>query len=160
MTTENTRIVIDDGTKEYELVNQFGKPICKIHFRPADFSILDRYNDFVKDFEAVIEPLKGIGVNSDGTAQFGEDWEKLKSVEAEVKNRFNHLFDMDEADDIFKTRNPFSSVSGRFFCARVLDAIGQIITEAINKEAELSKKRTAKYLTKENPDVRGASENA
>ena len=139
--------VVDDGTREIPLVNRFGKLICNVYIRPADFSILDRYNSMVKDFETIVEPLNGITIANDGTAQFDKDWEILKSVEDEIKKRFNELFDMEEADAIFEKRNAFSSVGGHFFCENVLLALEDVITDAINEEAERSKARVAKYLT-------------
>ena len=53
---------------------------------------------------------------------------------------------MDEADEIFKTRSPFSSIGGVFFVERVLNAIGEAITAQIKEEAALSQARIAKYV--------------
>lgn len=140
------KAVIDDGTREIPLVNKFGKLICKIYIRPADISILDRYEDLTKDFASLVEPLKKMELNADGTAAFEKDWQILKGVESELKNRINALFDMEEADDIFAKRNPFSSVGGKFFCESVIEVIGGVISEAVEDELKLSQERTAKYL--------------
>ena len=138
--------VIDDGTREIPLYNNFGKLICKVYFRPADFSIVDRYNKLIKEFPDVIKPLENLSIKADGTAEFEDEWKILKEVENNLKNKINELFDMDEADEIFKTRNPFSSVGGDFFCYRVIAGLSGIITEAITEEAHESKKRMSKYL--------------
>lgn len=143
--------VIDDGTREIPLVNKFGKPICKVYIRPADFSIVDRYKALMKDFNRVVQPLAELSISNDGTAEFEEDWKVLKEVEANLKQKINELFDMDEADEIFAKRNPFSSVGGEFFCSRVLAALGEIISEAIEEEAALSQKRMEKYLRDVDP---------
>lgn len=140
------RGVVDDGTREIPIVNKFGKLICNVYIRPADFSIIDRYNDFIKDFDDVVKPLSGLNIERDGTATLEKDWAVLKQVEQEVKDRFNALFDMDEADEIFAKRNAFSSVGGEFFCAKVLAALGDVITQAINEEAALSEARVSKYM--------------
>lgn len=140
------RGVIDDGTREIPLYNTFGKLICTVHIRPADVSIIDRYNALMKGFDSVVAPLKKINIKNDGTATFDRDWEILKKVEADLMEKINALFDMDDAEKIFATRNPFSSVGGEFFCIRVLSALGQVITEAIEEEAALSKKRMSKHL--------------
>lgn len=145
------RGVIDDGTQEIPLVNKFGKLICTVYIRPADFSIIDRYNKFMADFEQLIKPLEELSISNDGTATLGDDWPVLKSVEAELKKRINELFDMEEADAIFATRNPFSSVGGEFFCLRVLQALEGIIAEVIDEEAKLSQKRMSKYLSDAEP---------
>lgn len=139
--------VVDDGTRKIPIVNKFGKLICHIYIRPADLSIIDRYNEIMKDFDEIVKPLSNIGIRNDGTAQFEDDWKILKDVETELKMRIDILFDMEEADEIFAKRNPFSSVGGEFFCSKVLAALENVIVQAIEKEAELSAKRTSKYLT-------------
>lgn len=155
------RGVIDDGTREIPLYNKFGKLICKVHVRPADYSIIDRYNALMKDFDAVVAPLKKISIKNDGTAAFDRDWDIIKKVEADLMTKLNALFDMDEAEEIFATRNPFSSVGGEFFCIRVLTALGKLITEAIEEETELSKKRMSKHLKdlEVNKDAGDSAEN-
>ncbi len=147
MSVKELRGVIDDGTREIPIDNTFGKLICNIYIRPADISILDRYNSIATDIKAVVEPLKKLNsIQVDGTVRFKEEWAIMKQAEAELKRRINILFDMDEADEIFAKRNPFSSVGGKFFCESVIDVIGDIITEAVEEELELSKKRMEKYL--------------
>lgn len=139
-------ITIDDGTREISLVNPFGKLICKIHIRPADFSIIDRYNALMMDFDALIEPLKSLTLKNDGTTAFEKDWQVLKRVEDTLKDRINKLFDMDEADDIFANRNPFSSVNGSFFCVQVLNALQELVAKAVEEETQKSEQRMSKYL--------------
>lgn len=149
------RGIIDDGTREIPLMNKFGKLICNIYIRPADLSILDRYQQLSTDFKTIVEPLKNIEIGSDGTVSFEEDWKIVKEVEAELKQRINALFDMDEADDIFAKRNPFSSVGGKFFCESVIEVIGNLIADAVEEEMELSRQRTEKYLDDVKPEVNG-----
>lgn len=138
--------IVDDGTREIPLINKYGKTICTVYMRPADFSIVDRYNALMQNFNDVVKPLTELSIRNDGTAEFEQDWQVLKAVEANLKQKINELFDFDEADAIFAKRNPFSSVGGEFFCLKVLTALGGVITEAIEEEAELSRKRMDKYL--------------
>lgn len=145
--------IIDDGMREIPLINKFGKLICNIYIRPADLSILDRYNALTADFPSVVAPLKKLDIQNDGTATFEDDWQILKSVETELKKRINALFDMEEADDIFAKRSPFSSVGGKFFCESVIEVIGGVITEAVEDEMKLSKQRTDKYLSDIQPSA-------
>ena len=112
--------VIDDGTREIPLVNKFGKPICKVYIRPADFSIVDRYKALMKDFDRVVQPLAELSIRNDGTAEFEEDWKVLKEVEANLKQKINELFDMHEADEIFAKRNPFRLSAANFSVLRYL----------------------------------------
>lgn len=139
-------IIIDDGTQQIPILNKFGKHICDIFIRPADIAILDRYQSLMRDFDKIVAPLQNLDINADGTASFDKDWKTLKEVEEQVKQKINELFDMEEADAIFATRNPFSSVGGKFFCSRVLEALAVVITDAVEKEAKASQKRMSKYL--------------
>lgn len=140
--------VIDDGTREIPIVNNFGQLICNVYMRPADFSILDRYQALVEDFDSIVEPLKDLNIENDGTTSFEEGWAVLKQVENELKKRINEVFDIEQADEIFAKRNPFSSVGGEFFATRVINVLGDIIIQAMNEEAELSEQRMAKYMEK------------
>jgi hypothetical protein len=139
--------VVDDGTREIPIVNTFGQEICKIYFRPSDVSIIDRYNHMMSDFDALVEPLKSLSLNNDGTATFEKDWQTLKRVESDLIDKINILFDMEDAGKIFSTRNPFSSVGGQFYCLRVLRALETVVTDAVEEEVKLSHQRMAKYLT-------------
>lgn len=138
--------VVDDGTREIPLKNKFGKLICKIYMRPADLSILDRYDQLTSDLEGLVAPLKALDLKSDGTPSFEDGWGAVKQAENELKRRINAVFDMDEADEIFAKRNPFSSVGGRYFCENVIEALGNIIIEATNAEMQKSSARMAEYL--------------
>lgn len=140
-------VVVDDGTREIPIMNKFGKQICTIHFRPADYSIIDRYNAMLADFDTMIEPLKSLSLNNDGTAAFDKDWQVLKQVESNLKERINDLFDMDDADAIFAKRNPFSSIGGKFYCLHILDALQSVIAAAVEEETKLSQQRMSKYLS-------------
>ncbi len=147
---DDTCIVVDDGTREIPIKNKFGKTICTIYFRPADLSIIDRYEDFIKNLQTVLSPLARISIERDGTPTFDKDWQLLSDVENDLKRRINELFDMDEADQIFATRRAFSSVNGTFFCINVFDKLGEYITNAINREAALSQARVEEFLTPSN----------
>lgn len=146
MAEKNYVGIIDDGTREIPIKNKFGKLICNIYIRPADISILDRYQRLTDDFEDIIKPLQTVNINPDGTAAFEEEWDALKKAEDVLKKRLNEVFDMEEADEIFKTRNPFSSINGKFFCESVIEVIGNLITDSIEEAYEESEKRMEKYL--------------
>ena len=140
------KITIDDGTKAYDLVNKFGKKICTVYFRPSDLSIIDRYKKVQSSLQEITEPLLNVDINADGTAAFETGWDALKQAEDKLIDKLDWLFDMEDARSIFATRNPFSSVGGRFFCAAVLDALGQLIEQEVNKEVKASQERMAEYL--------------
>ena len=136
--------IIDDGTQEIALVNTYGRPICKIYIRPADWSILDRVSAFQSHIEEMIKPLATMNLNSDGTVE-GDGWETLKKVEKDFIQGLSDLFDTN-AEDIFKRRSPFSSVNGKFFGLVVVEALSQLITEAVEKDIKAAEKRVSPYL--------------
>ncbi len=138
--------IIDDGTIEIKIENKFGKPICTVHMRPADLSIMDRLNALMDDFSGIVEPLKNCDINADGTVEVAEQWNALKKAEAALIERINAVFDMDEAADIFAKRNAFSSVNGIFYAETILKALGDVVTEAIEAESKKSAERMSKYL--------------
>lgn len=142
----NNCFTLDDGTKEITLVNPFGQVICKLHIRTGDIGIYDRYKALMQNFDSIIQPLADVDISQDGTTSLEEQWEILKKVEANFKQRLNEMLDMDEADAIFATRKPFSSVNGHFFAENVITVLGQVISSAIEEEAKLSAERIKKHL--------------
>ena len=138
---------LDDGTREITLVNSYNKVICRIHFRPSDISIMDRYNTLTKDFDKITAPLKQIDINPDGTTDenIEDNWAILKKVEGELIQRINALLDSDDANEIFSVRNAFSSINGKFFVEHVIEMLGNVISAYLEEEAELTKARITPY---------------
>ena len=157
-----TKIRIDDGTKEYKIENQYGREICRVHFRPADLALLDRFEQVSSKLPDALAPLKDKAVRTDGTPanQTDEDWAALKAAEAEIVRQFNELLDSDDIGEVFKKHSAFSVVGGKFFCEVLLEAIGEVITEELRKEAEATQKRLAKYLPEDAQDAGAATADA
>ena len=139
-------ITIDDGTREYEIQNTYGKTIAVVHFRPGDISLADRYQTMRESFGEIVKPLADIDIAADGTAESDAGIEAIRKADAAFRGKLQELLDSDDMGEVFKQRNPFSSVGGRFFCEVVLDALGGIIGDVMAEEAEASRKRTAKYI--------------
>lgn len=140
------QIIIDDGTREYSIVNKFGKPICTLHFRPSDISIAERYREMREGFADIVKPLTEFDIQADGTGADDATMNALHEADMKLRNALEQLLDSDDASDVFKSRNPFSSVGGKFFCEIVLDAIGGIVEDVMAEEVEESRKRTSKYI--------------
>lgn len=160
MSTQNNTIIIDDGTREYTIKNKFGKEICKVYIRPGDLSIMDRYKEVMKRIPDVIAPLRELSVKADGSADDDAEWDAIKKVQVQLEDELNYLFGMDEAQEIFKDRNPFSSVQGKFFCELIIEAIGNIIAQVINEEAEQIQERTKAYTDDLDTDTAEVTEDA
>ena len=147
------QIIIDDGTREYQITNQYGREICRVHFRPGDVSLVSRYKEMRDDFHKIIAPLAELNITAEGEAADDAGLEALAKADANFRKTLNKLLDSDDAADVFKQRNPFSSVGGRFFCEVVLEALGTIIRDVAAEEAAASEKRIAKYIEREAPDA-------
>lgn len=147
------QIIIDDGTREYLITNQYGQEICRVHFRPGDVSLVGRYKEMRDEFHNIIAPLAEIDITATGEAANEAGLEALTRADENFRATLNKLLDSDDAGDIFQKRNPFSSVGGKFFCELVLEALGTIIREVSAEEAAASEKRVAKYIEKEAPNA-------
>ena len=146
MANENRNVfVIEDGTKCISFNNQYGQEIGKIHIRSGDISILDRYDDLLKDFEKIVEPLQHVELKNDGTSSFDKDWEIIKGVEKELINRINAVFDMEDGANLFTNRNAFSTINGHFYVENVIKALGDVVSQEIAHESEITQKRISKY---------------
>lgn len=148
-------IKIDDGTREYVIQNNYGEEICKLHFRPGDISLADRWDKMQNSFIEAVRPLEHIGVNADGTAEADSDVETLRKADQNLRAALAELLDSKDVGDIFRTRNPFSAVGGQFFCERVITMLDGIIAGVLAEEAEASHKRTAKYIETEDSNAAG-----
>lgn len=142
---KKSMFVLDDGTKEVSFCNQYGQEIGKIHIRSGDISILDRYDELLKDFEKLTAPLKEVELRNDGTSSFDKDWEIIKGVEQEFIKRINAVFDMEDGANLFKNRNAFSTINGHFYIENVIMALGEVVSQEIAHESELAQKRVEKY---------------
>lgn len=146
MSTQNV-ITIDDGTREFTIQNTFGKKICDVFIRPGDLSIMDRYKTVMKQLPDIVAPLRDVGINADGTSDEDAEWAAIGAAQKKLEDALNYLFGMDEAQDIFKERHPFSSVGGKFFCETVIDAIGKVIAQALEEESAEMQERTKDYMS-------------
>ena len=154
-TNKNNVIVIDDGTREIRIENKYGEEICKVHIRAGDYSILDRYQTVMNDIPNILKPLYNTGIKADGTGEFEQDWKVIKEVETALLDRMAELFDSDDVRQIFKKRNPFSSVGGQFFAMIVLNGLGAEMARVVEEENKLSEKRMSKYLKDAGGEMNG-----
>lgn len=139
----NMAITVDDGSRRVPIQNTRGEEIGAFTLRPTDMGIVQRYNDMVAQFDAVIEPLQALG-EEEGEIDLSDPRYVAAIGEAtrRVHDAVNTLFDSDDAAAAFFGRmNPFSPVDGEFYCAKVLNAVGEYIGQAFETE-------TAKFSEK------------
>ena len=60
-------IVVDDGCVKVPIRNKQGEQVGVFMFRPTDIGIVDRYNQLAADFDKIVEPLKSVNIQPDGT---------------------------------------------------------------------------------------------
>lgn len=125
-------IVIDDGSKVYNIKNRRGEILAKFCFRPADMNIIHRYEE-VKKF---LEEFK----NEDLTTE---------QVEELFIEKMDYLVDADTKSTFFSIMGPFSPMpDGRMFLEVCLDAISGVISKELDVRMEKSKARVSKYTEK------------
>lgn len=141
----NNIFTLDDGTVELIIQNNYGQEIAKIHVRTGDISIIDRYNALLKDFDKIVAPLQNVNLKSDGTSSFEDDWAIIKGVERDVIGKLNAIFDTNEIEKLFENRNAFSTINGVFYVEKVIDMLGNVVSETIAEETKKTQKRVEKY---------------
>ena len=141
------RVDVDDGIIPVPVYNKAGQEIGVFMFNPTDVGIVNRFNEFADGFDAVVEPLMQVNINSDGTTD--EDDAGAVSALNEATTRLyaacDKLFGGNYSEAFFGTVNPFSPVNGRFYCENAIEAIGSFIAKQFDKETKKISSRVDKY---------------
>jgi len=134
---ENNEIIIDDGSKIYDIKNKAGKLLGQFEFRPTDTNIVKRYEEVMKAFEELQIP-------EDGT-----DMEALETVGDTVVEKISYLIGADAEEAFFKILGPLSPLaSGELFVENCLTAIASIIEKEMDIRLKKTKTRLNKYTQK------------
>lgn len=142
-------IKIDDGSRRVPIENVQGEEIGAFTFRPTDIGIIERYNAMAKDFDQIIEPLEAVEDADDVDLTDPKYAGAFKAASERLYDAVNKLFGSDDAAQAFFGRmNPFSPVEGDFYCARVLEAVGQYIGSQFDKETLAFSANARKYAHK------------
>lgn len=141
----NNIFVLDDGTKEIIVQNNYGEEICKLHIRSGDLSIMDRYKELMNEYAEIVKPLASLHVEEDGSSDIDSEWEIIKGVEAKLIDKIDYVFGMKDAKKLFASRNAFSGIGGSFYIEKVLDMLGRVVAQSIDEEGEKTRKRLEKY---------------
>ena len=149
MKNMNFAITVDDGSRRVPILNMDGEEIGAFHFHPTDIGIIDRYNRMAEQFDAITEPLEGLNLAEDGSADLTapEVMNALGEAERRLYEAVNGLFGSDgAAAAFFGTMHPFSPVNGEFYATQVLQKVGQFIGQQFDTETKAMSKRAKKYL--------------
>ena len=131
-------IVIDDGSKIYDIVNKNGKRLGKFEFRPADTNIIKRYEEVVKFYNSYNVPE-------------GKDLtvEEQNKIEKEVIDKMSYLIGADAEEAFFTILGAFSPLSsGELFIENVLKSISKVIEQELAVRTSKVQRRVNKYVAK------------
>lgn len=126
-------IIIEDGSKTYEIKNRQGKKLAEFCFRPADTNILARYEDVRKFFN-----------------EFKlQDEDDIVECQQKVIEQLDYLTDADTGNTFFSIMGPFSPMpDGSLFCETCLDTVCSVISKEFDVRLEKAKSHVNKYTAK------------
>lgn len=128
-------IIIDDGSKIYNIKNKQGKMLGRFEFRPSDTNIVRRYEEIVDFFNNFSVPE-----NTD---------QAMKTAEKEMTERMSYLIGADAEEAFFTIMGPFSALaSGELFVENVLGAIAKVIEKEMDVRTKRVQRRMNKYVAK------------
>lgn len=137
-------LLVDDGSKTYELKNAKGDIIGEFTFNPSDIGIYERFAQMQAEIDDIVKPIE----------EMKEDYDLLQFTEAtaEIKARLfaaiNKMFGTDQAERLFGRMHPFSPVNGRFYFDRVLEVVGAQINATFEDEAKQFSEHVKKYTNR------------
>lgn len=128
-------IIIDDGSKVYNIKNKQGKMLGRFEFRPSDTNIVRRYEEIVDFFNNFSVPK-----NTD---------QAMKTAEKEMTEKMSYLIGADAEEAFFTIMGPFSALaSGELFVENVLGAIAKVIEKEMDVRTKRVQRRMNKYVAK------------
>ena len=135
-------ILVNDGSKVYNIKNQRREIIGQFVFTPSDMGIIERYEHTAGVIEAIQERLK----------EHENDTDVLKikkEVESEIKEEIDYLFASDVSGSFFKAISPITPLeSGEFYVENIVNAVRKVIEMETGKRLGKAKSRASKYTQK------------
>ena len=137
-------LIVDDGSKTFEIKNAKGAIIGEFTITPSDLGIYERYVKMQDEIDEIVKPLEEM------TGDY--DLQEFTAATAEIKARLfaaiNRMFGTDQAEKLFGNLHPFSPVGGQFYFARVLEVVGQQISATFEAETKLFSDHVKKYTNR------------
>lgn len=137
----------DDGYKKFTIN---GDPDRVVSFNPADYNILERFEQAQRNIEsAQAELTKDIALNEDGTsASDAEDAvELIGKVNTLIKEQTDFIFNGAVSETIYGNQSPISSIKGKLLFERFFESVIPLISKEIEKEQKESQKRVQTYTS-------------
>lgn len=131
------QILVNDGSKSYEIVNQDGEVLGVFRFNPSDSNIIEKYNGVVESLEAAFQKV------DTGDEEF------VMEASREIKEKFDDLFGQNTSKTFFSITGPLTPLSnGQLFAENVVEAIGFIIEKEMKVRVKKVQERMNKYTEK------------
>ena len=106
--------VIDDGLEAIEVKNTLGLTIGTWLFNPADFGIIDRYNEALPELETIFEPLQNASINTNGEGSDEDSWKIVTEAKERLYAVLGKVFGPTFEDAFCSMTQPLSPVKGHF----------------------------------------------
>lgn len=136
-------IKISTGLKVYDIEDENGNVRGQISFNPSDMNFYTRANDMVDNMDKWTLELEEL---NDSELTEKDIADKVKELDARVKEEINQLFDDENASAVvFGNQNVFNTLNGVSFVERFLTAFMPIIKKEFDKEQKKSNERISKY---------------
>ena len=136
-------IKISTGLKVYDIEDENGNVRGQISFNPSDMNFYTRANDMVDNMDKWTLELEEL---NDSELTEKDIADKVKELDARVKEEINQLFDDENASAVvFGNQNVFNTLNGVSFVERFLTAFMPIIKKEFDKEQKKSNERVSKY---------------
>lgn len=133
-------IVVNDGSKIFNIKNQRGEFLGKFTFVPSDIGLVGRYERAIKTFEELQIQLE---------SETGDDKEKIIEAEKKMKAEIDYMFNANVSETFFKITGPFSILgNGDFFAVHIIETIRTVIEKETGVRLEKAKSRASKYTQK------------
>lgn len=139
-----TALVVDDGSRRYEIKNTFGDVVGEFTLVPTDLGIYERYTKMQQEIEEIVAPIEAMKDDADLVA-FTEATEATKE---RLYAAINRMFGGDVAEKLFGRIHPFTPVNGRFYFDRVLEVVGEQINATFESEALKFQAHVEKYTNR------------
>lgn len=133
-------IVVNDGSRVYNIKNQRGETLDTFTFTPSDIGLVGRYEQAAKMFEELQAQLESEG---------GSEAAKIAEAEEKIKEAIDFMFNSNVSAKFFATTGPFAILaSGEFYAANIIDAIRAVIEKETGTRLQRAESRASKYTRK------------
>lgn len=133
-------IIINDGSRIYNIKNQRGEMLGKFTFVPADIGVSERYKHAIGVFDELQSQIE----NSTGSPD-----ETMAEIKKKMVDEIDYAFDANVSESFFKITGPFTLLSnGEFFVVNIFEALRTVIEKETGVRLEKAKSRASKYTQK------------